>query len=168
MRHCVFLLISTCIAAQDTATFRTYSVDVNGHRVDGAEITETKTKTSYQRTERLQSINGRLVPLERIEERTIREDSSGRVLERTVHRFDPDGHPSPHEKSLREEQKGAGGVSSVRTTTYRADINGNLQLAERSATETHKTGPTETAETLIERPAINGSLELAEKSSLVK
>src|SRR5436853_7615945 len=100
MRRCVFLLLSTCIAAQDTAIFRTYSIDANGQRVGGPEITETKTKTSYQRTERLQSLNGRLVPLERIEERTIREDSSGRVLERTVHRFDPDGHPSPPEKSF--------------------------------------------------------------------
>src|SRR5207248_9345173 len=138
-------------------TFRTYSVDVNGHPVDGPEITEAKTKTSYQRTERLQSINGRLVPLERIEERTIREDSSGRVLERTVHRFDPDGHPSPPEKSLIEEQKGAGGISSVRTTTYRADMNGHMQMAERSATETHKMGPTENAESFIERPTINAA-----------
>src|SRR5437763_11157147 len=108
MRHCVFLLISTCIAAQDTATFRTYSVDVNGHRVDGPQITETKTKTSLERTERLQSINGRLVPLERIEERSIRDDSSERVVERTVQRFDQEGHPAPPEQSLIELQKGSG------------------------------------------------------------
>src|SRR5438270_6148088 len=106
MRYCLFLLISTCVAAQDLAISRNYSLDVNGQRVRGPEITETKTKTSYERTERLQSINGRLVPLERIEERIIRDDSSGRVLERIVYRFDPDGRPSPPEKSLIEEQKG--------------------------------------------------------------
>src|SRR5438105_5982748 len=97
MRYCLFLLISTCVAAQDLAIYRNYSVDVNGQRVAGPEITEKKTKTSYERTERLQSINGRLVPLERIEERTIREDSSGRVVERTVHPFDQDGHPGTPE-----------------------------------------------------------------------
>jgi hypothetical protein len=88
-------------------------------------------------------------------------------VERTIQRFDQDGHPGPPEESLIEWQKGAG-KTVLRTTTYRTDINGHREVSERSSTETSKAGATETAETLVERPTINGSFDVVEKSAVLK
>lgn len=168
MRVVWAILAVLSASGQDAATYQSFSVDVNGHRIAGSQITTTKTKTSLARTERLQSINGRMVPVEQISERVIRDDSSGRVVERTVQRFDPDGHPSPPELSLIERESRPGGTTTVRTTTSQLDINGHLQLIERSFTETQKAAASESSETSIERPAIDGSLEVVEKRSVLK
>ena len=116
----------------------------------------------------LQSVNGRSVPIERVEERIVREDSSGRLVERIIRRFDQTGNPTAPVKETIEETKRPDGSSTKQVSTYRGDINGGMQLIERSMTETRVNGSTENAETVIQRPTVNGSVETVEKQSSTK
>ena len=145
----------------------TTSVDINGDRVtDGPSISETRSATGSQITESTQSINGRTVPLERVEERVLRNDASGRVTERIIQRFDPQGNPMPSAKQTIEEQKRPDGSSTIESTTYRGDVNGNMQVIEKSVTDTEKSASGETSETVVQRPTANG-LQTVEKQSQV-
>jgi hypothetical protein len=56
------------LSAQDSSVRTTTSVDVNGNRVtDGPQVDQTKSKNAVETTERMQSVNGRLVPIERVD-----------------------------------------------------------------------------------------------------
>lgn len=129
------------------------SVTVNG------KVTSTVQTT--------QSLNGREVPVESTEERVVRDDSGVRVVERVVRRYGPNGVAGPAEKTVIEEQKRGDGGSTVKTTTYRADMNGNMMLAERSLAEARKSGDSTIVNQSVERASINGSLELAERRDLL-
>lgn len=164
-----FVLSAAFLAAQSTSVSTTTQLDVNGHRIpDGPEVVTTKTPDGSQTTVKSQSINGRTVPLERVEEKVIRNDASGRVVERTIRRYDPQGNPTPPERQTIEEQKRPDGSSTTIATTYRGDVNGGMQLAEKAVTEQSKNGSEERRDTLVQKPDINGSLGTVEKQSTVK
>ena len=123
----------------------TYTTDLNGNRVEGNPSTPPP---DGERTELFQSINGRQVPLEQIDgARGLSEDANGKVTERIVQKFDPTGQLASTERVMIEEQKLPGGGSTVQETTYRSDVNGSLQEAERKTTETRVNGSTTTAST---------------------
>lgn len=153
-------LLCGILAGQQSSV--TVTRDVNGRSVSGPRIEAG----GGQRTELLQSINGRLVPVERVEEKVLREDAGGRVVERVVRKFDANGNPGLAEKTLIEESKSAGG-STVRTTTFRSDINGRFEPAERSLTQAAQSGASITTDTVIERPNLNGGFQTVEKRSSV-
>jgi hypothetical protein len=156
------------LSAQDSSVRTTTSVDINGARVaDGPQIEQTKSKGTVETTERMQSINGRMVPLERVDERVVRDDSTGRVVERTIHRYDATGNPTTPVKETIEEQKRPDGSSTIQTTRYRGDVNGDLQLVQKTVTELRRSGSTETSDTVVQRP-LNGSLETVEKKETVR
>ena len=155
--------------AQDSSVRTTTSVDVNGNRVpDGARVDQTRSKNSSETTERTLSINGRMVPQERVEEHVLRDDSSGRVVERLIHRYDAAGNPLPPVKETVEEQKRPDGGSSVQTTRYRGDINGGMQLEEKSIVNITKSGSSETINTEVQRQGVNGSLATVQKQDTVR
>jgi hypothetical protein len=155
------------IVAQQSNVSTTTTVDVNGNVVgDGPTISQSKSANGSQTTVTTQSINGRTVPMEQVEERVLRDDSSGKVTERIVRRYDPQGNLLPPVRETIEEQKRPDGSSTVQSTTYRADINGNMQIVEKSMTDTHKNRSGETSETVVQRPTANG-LETVEKQSQV-
>lgn len=157
------------MSAQDSSTYSKSAVDVNGTRVaDGPQLVTRTGKGESEFTERTRSINGREVPLEKVEERVLREDASGKVVERIIKRYDPTGNSMTPVKQLIEEQKRPDGGSTISKTTYEGDVNGRLQLAERSVTETQKSGQTETAETVVERPNINGGMAPVDRQSVVR
>jgi hypothetical protein len=144
-------------------------VDINGNRVpDGPAVVHSKNDGRTETTEITQSVNGRTVPLERVDERVIRDDSSGRVVERIIRRYDQTGGAMTPGKEIIEEQKRPDGSSTKQVTSYRGDINGGMQVIEKSVTQVQSSGPTENAETVIQRPTANGSLETVEKQSMVK
>ena len=168
MRKFIASLFITALSAwaQESSASTTTAVDINGHRVqEGPQVTRQKGPGSSETTERMQSINGRMVPLERVEERVIRQDASGRVVERIIHRYDPQGNPTTPVRETVEEQTRPDGSSTVQTSTYRGDINGSMQLVEKSVSETRKSGTQETRDSVIQRPTINGSLETVEKQN---
>ena len=160
---------AAALCAQGTSVSSTTDVDINGNRVqNGPQVVATKTPTGTVTTETMQSINGRMVPLERVEQRVLRDDASGRVVERIVRRYDSQGNPAPPTRETIEETKRSDGTSTTTSNTYRTDINGNTQLAQKSVTETRKSGAEERSETVVQRPTINGSLDTVEKQDQVK
>jgi hypothetical protein len=161
------LACSMFAIAQQSNVSNTTSVDVNGNVVgDGPTISQSKSANGSQTTVTTQSINGRTVPIEQVEEQVLRNDSSGKVTERIVRTYDPQGNPLPPVRETIEEQKRPDGSSTVQSTTYRADINGNMQIVEKSVTDTQKSGSAETSETVVQRPTANG-LETVQKQSQV-
>ena len=143
-------------------------MDVNGHTVaEGTEVTQTKSANGSVTTETRQSINGRSVTLERIEERVVRNDASGKVTERIIHLYDPQGNPTPPIKETVEEQKRSDGSTTVQSTTARGDINGNMQVTERTTTESHPSGSGETSQTVVERPSADGLRPVEKREEVV-
>lgn len=164
----VGLMFVVSLAAQDTSTYKTTSVDINGRRVaTGAEVVTKQSKTASETTEILQSINGRRVPVERVEEHVIREDASGKVIERIIHRYDRTGNPAPPQRVVIEESKAADGSSTIRTTKYSGDINGRMHVMERATTQKQVSGSSQTADTVVERPTLNGGFDTVEKQTTV-
>ena len=165
--------LSTLVAfglwGQDTSTYTKSAVDINGHpTVEGPRIAERRGPNEVEITEKTRSINGREVPLERIEERVVRNDATGKVIERLIRRYDPTGNRMMPVKELIEEQKHADGGSTIQTTTYEGDVNGRLRLTARSITDVQKNGSTESAATVVEQPTLNGSLEAVSKQTSIK
>jgi hypothetical protein len=162
------VVFAFALVAQDSSVTSRATVDINGHRVmDGPQKSTAKSTDGSTTTETVQSINGRTVPIERVEERVLRDDANGRVVERLIRRFSPTGDPAPPVKETVEEQKRADGISTIQTTTYQGDINGALQLQRKSTTEMRKSESSETVETVVQQPTVNGSLETVEKRSTV-
>src|SRR6476620_10751795 len=145
------LFVSAAALACAQSTTQTDLLDAAGNRIRGPEV-EIRGNV---RTERLQSINGRAVPLENIEERVVSDDGRVKVIERTTKKFDQTGHLAETQRVTEEQTRLGDGNSSIRASTYRTDVNGNLQLAERSVTETRKSGTAQTSEALIERPTLD-------------
>ena len=78
------------------------------------------------------SYNPRGVPIQGAEERVLRDDSQGKVVERVIRKYDATGNPGLPIKVRIEEKKNADGSTTVQSSAYESDINGNLQLFERS------------------------------------
>jgi hypothetical protein len=162
---CLSAAVSLAAGAQSTYT--TTTMDVNGNRVPlGPQVSSTHTDDVTVTTQSARSINGRMVPVERIEEHVLRKDASGTVVERIVQRYDDTGNPAGKRRIVVEQQNHPGG-STVESTTYATDVNGRMSVVERSTTETQVSGTTITANTVVERPTINGSFEPVEKQNVV-
>ena len=141
-------------SAQDVYT-RT-EVDVNGKRV---ALGPTEVVTKDGRTELSRSVNGQLVPVEKTEERVLQEDANGKTVERLIKRYDSTGVALPPIKEVISQQKTAGGGSVTTRTVYAGDVNGHMEVQERTLTQTRKAGDSENSETVVQRPTINGGLE---------
>jgi hypothetical protein len=157
------LAVAALVCGQDASSSQTYVYDGLGNRT---RATQSDIRGD-SRTETAQSINGRSVPLEQVEERVLRSDGTTKVVERIVRKFDPTGRLSQTDRIVEEQTQLSGGGSTVRATTYRGDLNGNMQPVERSLTETRKSGTVLTSDALIERPSMSGGFETAEKRSIV-
>jgi hypothetical protein len=159
VKRCVPIILGLALSltAQESNTSSTTTVDINGNRVaDGPTISQTKSANESQTTVTTRSINGGTVPMEKVEERLVRNDSSGKVTERIVRKYDPQGNPLPPVRQVIEEQKRPDGGSTVQSTTYSSDINGNTQNASG-----------ETSETVVERPTVNGFQTVEKQSQVV-
>lgn len=155
--HALLLLATTTAIAQQTRSTCTY--DVNGRCI---EAPQTSSANGSQR-QTVQTVNGRPVPIESVEERVVSDDGRTKIVERVVRRFTPNGQPGPPERVRIEERKQPDGSKSTATTVWRGDLNGNMQLAERTLADTKKSGSLETTTTTVERPTLNGSFELTER-----
>jgi hypothetical protein len=169
MRILVPFLFLLPLAAQDSSVYTRTRTDINGNRIaDGPQIVATRSPKSVDTTERLQSINGRTVPIEKVEERLVQDDLSDRITERVIHPYDRNGNPLPRIKVLIEDKKRPDGGSTTLSLTYNGDINGEMRLTERTTTTTQKSGATENSETVVEKPDVNGGIAPAEKRTVEK
>lgn len=167
MKYSLFVMLTGAVAlAQSSST--SYLRDLNGRTVDGiATVTTKAAPGTTETTELRQSVNGREIPLEQIETRVLRDDPSGKAVEKIIKRYDSTGRVTSTEREMTEQVKRADGSSTARTTVYRSDINGRQVEAERRLTDTRVQGATTVADTAIERPSISGSFEVAAKNTRV-
>jgi hypothetical protein len=170
VKRCILTMLACALslAAQDSNVNTTTAVDINGNRVaDGPTISHSTTPDESRTTVTTQSINGTTVPMERVEEKVVRNDASGKVTERIIRRYDPQGNPLPPVRETIEEQKRPDGSSTIQSTRYSTDINGNTQVTEKSVTETRTNSSGETSETTVQRPTVNGFQTVEKQSQTV-
>jgi hypothetical protein len=108
-------------------------------------------------------LNGRTPPMERVEEKVLRDDERGRLVERVIRPYDQTGNPGPEQRVRIEETKNADGSTNSLTTVHRRDLNGSYVLAERTRREASRLGDVETATVTVERPSGENRLEVAER-----
>jgi hypothetical protein len=151
-------LAATLFAQQTTEQSTLWSIDANGHRVDSARYATTESPAGSQRVETVQSINGRMVPLQVNEDRVLSQDPRNKVVERIIRKYDANGNLGLPIKVRIEETRNPDGSATIRSTAYESDINGNLQIFERTITEVRKS-PSATATSVnVERATLNGGL----------
>ena len=162
MKYCFYSFLCAGLAAAQSTT-ALLTPDLNGRTVQSAVYTAT----NGDRTELNQSINGRTVPLQKSETRTLSETSSGKTTETIVRKYDATGQLVSTERIVVETQKRANGAV-VNATTYRSDINGQMREAERRTIESQAQGPTSTTNITVSRPGLSGgSFDVAEKRNIL-
>lgn len=169
MRYCLSLLLLLVTAAnlapgQTSSSLKSAIPGLDGSSVEGPIYETSKSAKGSSRIEYSTSINGKLAPRESIEEKVIRDDGNGKVIERYVRRFDATGNPGPVEKTVIEERKSGNAVVTT-STVYRGDLNGNLTAAERSVAEAVSQGNTVQTNVTVERSGFDGQMRPVEKIS---
>lgn len=164
MKYCLLTLVPAALFAQSNTA--TYTVDINGHRIEASTFASSK---AGEKTEISQSINGKLVPKEQTETRVVSETPNEKVTETFDRKFDINGQLVSTERVLTSERKTAGGGVSTQATVYRSDMNGAMQEAERRTIEMRPQGRGTTAsDVTIARPSSNGGFETVEQRKIVK
>lgn len=159
MRWCTAVFVCLPALAQQSSRSANYTYDVNGRRVEGL----SSRKYNSSSAQSMRSYNGREAPIEEVEEKVLSQGPDGKVVERTIRPFDTDGRPMPPRKIRIEERRNPDGTATLTTSEYRGDLNGRLELWERSVASVRKSGDVERTETVVERPTLNGDLNVVEK-----
>lgn len=162
MRYLSLLMLASLAPGQTSSSLKSAIPGLDGVAVEGPTYQTLKSATGSSRIEYSTSINGRLAPRESVEEKVIREDASGRVVERYVRRFDATGNAGPVEKTVIEERK-SGNTLVITSTVYRGDLNGNLMPAERSVAQAVEQGNTVQTSVTIERSGFDGQMAPVER-----
>ncbi|MGH9659198.1 MAG: hypothetical protein ACRD96_11685, partial [Bryobacteraceae bacterium] len=161
--------LAASLAAQQTNRGSSYAtLDADGRRVEMTAHASVDNAAGGRKVETIRSINGRNVPVESSEDKIIRSDAGGRAVERVIRRYDATGNLQATDFVRLDERKNADGTTTTTATTHSADVNGNRQLAERSTTQSRKSGTTTETTTVVERPTMNGALELAARVHTVE
>lgn len=161
MRHLAFFLVLIPALAQQQQPSQTnvYTYDANGARVLASQ--QTSSAGAAQQSAR--NMNGRVAPLEQVEEKVVSDDANGRVVEKLVRPFDANGVPQPPQRIRVTERKQPDGAKSVDTQVFHGNINGGFSLAERRQALERTSDGRVTIETQIARPTLNGGLDTVEK-----
>lgn len=158
----LFLAVgATAFGQSDVTTFRADTV--NG----GFSQSSSSSSTDHTQSQIATSLNWNNVPLETHQERVLRQDASGSVVETIFKRTDPTGTSSSTERIVTETTNLPNGGAKVQSTTYQFDINGNDQVTQRSTTDTSVSGDTSTSNTVVERMTLNGTFQPVQKSESV-
>lgn len=145
------------LSAQSTSA--TYITDINGNRIPGGAAITTDGVTTDLR----QSINGREVPLQQVQEKVLSQSGNTTVTERIVRHYGMNGQVVATDRVVTETTKTGEGESLVHATTYRSDVSGNMNEAERKTIETRKNGAATVVDTAIEKKDLSGSFAVTEK-----
>lgn len=162
MRLAITALAAAALAsgqAPVTSETNVYTFDANGRRQPWS-ASVTTTNASEQRGE---TLNGHTAALERVEERVLRQDASGRLVERVLRPFDATGRPGPPVKYVIEERRSPDGSLTTETQVLEGTINGSFTLREKVTAVARKSGSVETVATQVARPTLNGSVEVVER-----
>ena len=161
MKYCFYSLLCAGLAAAQSTT-ALLTPDLNGNNVESAIYTAN----DGDHTELNQSINGRLVPLQKSETRVLSQSSSGKTTETIVHKYDATGQMVSTQRTVVEEQKRPNGAV-IHATVFQSDLNGQMQESERRTIESQAQGNTSTTDITVSRPGLSGSFDIAEKRNIL-
>ena len=163
MRYLALFVVLIPATAQQLPRSQTdlYTYDANGARVLASQQVAGAGSTE----QRARTMNGRVAPMEQVEEKVISDDANGRVVEKLVRPFDANGAPQPPQRIRITERKQPDGAKSIDTQVFNGNINGGFSLAERSQALERTTDGRVTIETQVARPTLNGGLDTVEKRS---
>jgi len=164
----VLCLAGALWAQPQSRQYTTYGYDVNGRRVAAGTVSEGRTDARSNSVDRIQSLNGRTVPTETVEETVLSEGPNGRVVERMVQRYDQQGRLAEKERVRIEEERNPGGELVVTESVYRTDLNGSFALQERSTTRTTTAGAATNTTTEMQRLGLSGSFQVVERQTSVE
>jgi hypothetical protein len=163
MRYLAFLFLAVIAVGQQQPRSQTdvYTYDANGRRT----LAGQQVAGAGGSEQSVRNLNGRVAPLEKVEEKVLSDNGTERVVEKTIRPFDANGNPQPPQRVRVTERKEGDGARTIETQVFNGNINGGYSLAERSqATERTRDGRT-TVETQVARPTLNGGLDTVEKRS---
>ncbi len=160
MRVLLFALCGVVVLqGQEGSTTRTFTFDTNGNR----QLILESSVAKGSKSESVGNLNGGLSPVEKTEERVIKDDATGRVVERITRRYDGNGQPGPPEKLQIEERKNADGSKTIETQLFKGNLSGGFTMTEKTTAVARKLGNVETIDTQVARPNLNGGIELIER-----
>ncbi|MEO5927019.1 MAG: hypothetical protein ABIR70_24600 [Bryobacteraceae bacterium] len=162
MRPFSLFVIPVALLAQSTTT--SYQTGINGERVPTSSQSTSATGT---RSQNIKSTSGSPIPAVQETEKILRDDASGKVIERTIQHYDANGRPARTERITIEETPLPGGGKTSTETRAQSDLNGRYSPTERRTTETRVNGLTTTTSVTVDRPTPNNSFQTAEKRSIV-
>jgi hypothetical protein len=163
MRYLAFFLVLISATAQQPQRSQTdvYTYDANGSRV----LASQQVAGAGSSEQRVRNMNGRVAPLEQVEEKVVSDDANGRVIEKLVRPFDANGVPQPPQRIRIAERKQPDGSKSIDTQVFHGNINGGFSLTERRQALERTSDGRVTIETQVARPTLNGGLDTVEKRS---
>ena len=118
--------------SQDSRSLNVFTYDANGRRIPVGGSTVAGGAGATSQVETTQSVNGRAVPISATKEKILAETPTGKTIERIIISNDATGRPVSTVRVLIEEQKRADGGLNVTTSTFRSEVNGRMELSERS------------------------------------
>ena len=148
-------------AQNDTALYRT---DLNGHRVEEEAFDTSLVKDGHATRELSQSVNGRVVPLEKTEQ-TVTKSGNKTTTETLIKRYNPTGELIMTQRVVNEKETQPNGSSTETAKTFVSDVSGIMKEMERRKVETTVQGSVTTKQTQIDQPGLDGSFQVAEKRS---
>ncbi|MBI2686385.1 MAG: hypothetical protein HYX27_08720 [Acidobacteria bacterium] len=163
MRNLVLLLAALPAAAQQPARSQTetYTYDANGQRTfAGRQVAGEGGSEHLGR-----NINGRVAPLEKVEEKVLTDNGQERVIEKTIRPYDANGAALPAQRIRTTERKQSDGSKNVETQVFLGNINGGFSLYEKTESTERTANGRVTVETQVARPTLNGNLDTVEKRS---
>ena len=158
---CLSTIAALACAQNDTTLYRT---DLNGHRVAEEAFDTSLVKDGHATRELSQSVNGRVVPLEKTEQ-TVTKSGNKTTTETLIKRYNPTGELIMTERVVSEKETQPNGSSTETAKTFVSDVSGALKEMERRTVNTSVQGGLATKQTEVAQPGLDGSFQVAEKRS---
>ena len=149
--------------APQTPTSKNQRIQVFNLSGNAVEITivgnETTSATVQQKTQTLKSISKRDVPYFSEREEILSQTETEKTVERTIQRYDAGGNPTQQEVVREEVKTLPDGTIVTTATTFVENINGRMEIVERSVSREKKSGNRIQRNSTSEKPSINGGFQ---------
>ena len=134
--------------------------DVSGRKIRHPESQFSRqSESGSENAITLQSISNREVPYLSERGTVLRETETEKSVEKTTQRYDPNGNPT-HQELVREEtRKLPDGTVVTTATMYIENINGRMEIVDRTITRRKEHNGRIENLTTTEKPSINGGFQ---------
>ena len=150
-------------AAPRTPTRTNQRIQVFNISGNAVEITivgnETTSATGSHKTQTLQSISKRDVPYFSEREEILSQTETEKTVERRIQRYDAGGNPTQQELVREETKTLPDGTIVTTATTFVENINGRMEVVERTVSREKRSGDRIQRTVTSERPSINGGFQ---------